>query len=163
MDEREVRRIQEEAAEALLNIGVSIPLKEVKLPFRNRPLRLRVTMKRPSMSGQIEIARTYLSMGVSADDIERMGKDDDMAFIAKHGWKISRMIALTICRGWLSRKLLLGVMSWVIRNFVDWEYQVCAMQEYVMLMGTKSFMSIIRSAEMTNPMKLRLSQVKKGS
>ncbi len=31
------RAIQREAADALLNIGISIPLKEFRLPFRKRP------------------------------------------------------------------------------------------------------------------------------
>ena len=47
MDESVVRRIQKEGAEALLNAGVSVPLKEFRLPFKKKPVRLRVTMKRP--------------------------------------------------------------------------------------------------------------------
>ena len=62
MDEATARAIQCEAADALLNRGVSIPLKEFRIPFRKRPVKLRVTLKRPYMSGQIEFARTYMSM-----------------------------------------------------------------------------------------------------
>ena len=58
MDEATARAIQCEAADALLNRGVSIPLKEFRIPFRKRPVKLRVTLKRPYMSGQIEFART---------------------------------------------------------------------------------------------------------
>ena len=60
MDSTLERAIQREAADALLNIGISIPLKEFRLPFRKRPVKLRVTLKRPYMSGQIQFARTYL-------------------------------------------------------------------------------------------------------
>ena len=67
MDEATARAIQCEAADALLNRGISIPLKEFKMPFRKRPVVLRVTLKRPYMSGQIDFARTYLSMGVTAE------------------------------------------------------------------------------------------------
>ena len=37
MDESVVRRIQKEGAEALLNAGVSVPLKEFRLPFKKKP------------------------------------------------------------------------------------------------------------------------------
>ena len=46
---------------------------------------------------------------------------------------------------------------------VDNLYLQVAMMKFVLLLGTESFTNIIRSAEMTNPMKLRLSQRKKGS
>ena len=74
MDESVVRRIQKEGAEALLNTGVSVPLKEFRLPFKKKPVRLRVTMKRPYMSGQLRIARTYLSMGVTSNQMDSFTK-----------------------------------------------------------------------------------------
>lgn len=49
MEEKIIRLIQQEAAEALLNVGVSLPLKEFRLPFRKKPVVLRVTMP-PGMS-----------------------------------------------------------------------------------------------------------------
>ena len=63
MDEAVIKQIQREGADALLDIGVSVPLKAFHIPFRKSPLELRVTMRRPYMSGQILFARTYLSMG----------------------------------------------------------------------------------------------------
>lgn len=65
MDEREARKVQREASEALLDLGVSLPLKEWRLPFMKRPVQWRVTMRRPRLAGQICIVRLYLSMGVS--------------------------------------------------------------------------------------------------
>jgi len=163
MDEQMARRIQQEGADALLDIGVSIPLKEVHLPFARKPLRLRVTMKRPCMSGQIEIARTYLSMGVTSDELRKMTLEGQMQFLVEHGNKISKMIALTICRGWLRRKLFVGLTAWFVRNFVEHRYQMGAMATFMRLMGTESFTNIIRSAERANPLTVRLSQKRKGS
>lgn len=37
MDEREARKVQREASEALLDLGVSLPLKEWRLPFMKHP------------------------------------------------------------------------------------------------------------------------------
>lgn len=158
MDASRVRLIQQEAAEALLNAGVSLPLKEIRVPFRKRPLQLRVTMRRPTMSGQIAIARTYLEMGATSEEMERFTKEEQMRFLAEHGDKICRMIALT-----LGRRSLAKPLTWFVRHFVGYEYQMAAVRKFVSLMGTDPFTAIIRSAEKTNPMRLRLSQRKKGS
>ena len=69
MDEREAREVQREASEALLDLGVSLPLKEWRLPFMKRPVRWRVTMRRPRLAGQICIVRLYLSMDVSPEEV----------------------------------------------------------------------------------------------
>lgn len=156
------RAIQREAADALLNIGISIPLKEFKLPFRKRPVKLRVTLKRPYMSGQIQFARTYLSMEVTAEQMAAFTKEEQMRFMAKHGVALCRMIAYTICVGPVRRRLVRPV-SWFIRNCVEQHIILAAAQKFVSLMGTDPFIPIIRLAERTNPMKLRLSRAAKGS
>ena len=158
MDDKTIRLIQKEAAEALLNVGVSLPLKEIRLPFRKRPLVVRVTMRRPTMSGQIQVARTYLSMGVTSEEMEKFSKEDQMRFIADHGEKVCRMIALTI-----GRPCFAGVLTWFVKHFVRYEFQVAAVRKFVTLMGTDPFIPIIRSAERSNPMKLRLSRGERGS
>lgn len=159
MDEQVIRRIQREGAEALLDAGVSLPLKDFRLPFRKKSLRFRLTMKRPTLSRQIKIAHAYLSMDTTATDLEAMNHKEQMQFLAQHGKTLSRIIALTMERWWLPVWLL----SWLVRHYMKWEYQKAAFSQFVQLMGTQSFIPIIRSAEMTNPMKLRLSQKKKGS
>ena len=157
MDER---KIQQEASEALLDVGVSVPLKPIRIPFRGKRLLLRMTMRRPRLSTQIKIARLYLSLGVSYSELEALDKDAQMRFIAKHGKTISEMVALTMCGKWWKPMWL---VSWILRHWVDNLYLQVAMMKFVLLLGTESFMNIIRSAEMTNPMKLILSQGKKGS
>lgn len=159
MDEQVTRKIQREGAEALLDAGVSIPLKDLRIPFREEPLRLRLTMKRPTLARQIKIAHAYLTMNTTADELEAMDNEGQMAFLARHGKTLSRIIALTMERWWLPMWLL----SWFVRHWMKWEYQKAAFSQFVLLMGTQSFIPIIRSAEMTNPMKLRLSRGRKGS
>ena len=150
MDAHIIQEIQREGAEALLNVGVSLPLKDFKVPFRKEPLNLRLTMKRPTMARQIQIA---------LEEFEALDYDGQMEFLAKHGKKLSRMIALTMPHWWLPT----CVLSWLVRRWMKWEYQKAAFEKFVTLMGTASFTPIIRSAEMSNPMKLRLSRKKKGS
>ena len=159
MKESVVRRIQKEGADALLNAGVSVPLKEFKLPFKKKPVQLRVTMKRPYMSGQL----IYLSMGVTSKQMSAFTKEEEMKFIVEHSKAISRIIAYTICQGYVSRHLFVGVVAWFIRNFVEDRYIHVSFRTFIGLMGTKSFMNIIRSVEVSNPMRLRRSQKGKGS
>lgn len=116
-------------------------------------------MKRPTLARQIQIARTWLSVGMTLEDFERLDYEGQMRFLVKHGKKLSRMIALTMPRWWLPT----CVLSWFIRHFMKWEYQKGAFEKFVTLMGTRSFTPIIRSAEVANPMKLRLSHGKRGS
>lgn len=163
MDDSVIKQIQREGADALLDIGVSVPLKSFRIPLRKSPVELRVTMKRPYMSGQILFARTYLSMGVTIEDMWNFDKEQEMRFLAEHGKKVSRMLAYTICRGAFSRRFLLWAVSWFLRNFVEQRYLIGTVKRFVSLMGTDPFIPIIRSAERTNPMKLRTSQKKKGS
>lgn len=162
MDDKIERLIQREGAAALLDRGVSVPLKEIRLPFC-KPLRLRVVMRRPRLGSLMRLAREYLSLGVTAAQIEAFSKEEEMAFIAAHGKQVSRMIALTLCRGWWSRHLLVGVTAWWVRNFMELPFLMAAMRNFIFLLGTDPFMNIIRSVERTNPMKLRLSRPRKGS
>ena len=56
-------KVEVEASEALLDIGVSIPLLQWKIPFKKKLISLRLTMRRPCFGNQIRIARKFLSMG----------------------------------------------------------------------------------------------------
>ena len=164
MEPEVIRQIQREGADALLNVGVSVPLKGLRIPFRKSPLVLRVTMKRPCMSGQLRIARTYLSMGVTSEQMCSFTKEEEMRFLVEHGRKISLILAYMMCRGYIVRRRpFVWLTAWFIRNMMTHEYQMGVMRKFVALMGTDPFIPIIRSAERTNPMKLRLSQARTGS
>ena len=97
-------------------------------------------------------------MEVKSSEMEKFTKEEQMEFLAKHGGKLCRMIALT-----LGRTIYVKPLTWFVRHFVRYEYQMAAVRKFVSLMGTDPFIPIIRSAEKTNPMRLRLSQKKKGS
>lgn len=141
-------------------MGVSVPFKPIRLPWRKKPVCMRMTMRRPRLSGQIKIARLYLKLGKSYSELEALDKDGQMKFIAEHGKDIADMVALTMCDRWWKP---VCIVSWMLRHWVDNIYLQVAMMKFVMLLGTENFMPIIKSAEMTNPMKLRLSHRKKGS
>lgn len=155
--------IEREAAEALLDRGVSVPLKRVRLPLTKKSWTVRVTMRRPRLGGLIRIAELWRRTGVSSTELASMDSGKQMAWIAAHGREVSEMIACTLCRGALSRRLFGGIAAWAVRNMMDMDMTAGAMRSYVGLLGTRPFESIIRSAEKLNPMLPRLSQERKGS
>lgn len=157
------KQIELEAAEALLDIGVSVPLKAIRIPFIHKRIALRLTMRRPVLGNQIRIARLYLGMGVTYGQMLEFTKEEEMEFMAIHGKTVSRMVALTICRGSLAGTLFARPLAWFLRWFVPDIFLQGANLHFVSLMGTRSFIDIIRSAGIANPMKPKLSQQVKGS
>ena len=147
----------------LLDAGVSVPLKEWRLPWAKKPVRFRVTMKRPRMRGLLLMTREYLKMGVEVSDPERLDREAGAAFVVEHTESVSRLLAYTVCRGYVSRHVGIGVTAWVLRNFVEWKYLMALFRTFERLMGTKDFMRIISSTARANPMHSRLSQARMGS
>lgn len=145
--------IEKEAAEALLDVGVSVPFKEVRLPWRKEPICLRFRMGRPRLGGQIRIARLFVGMNVTHAELEAMTEAERLAWLADHGRTVSRIVALTICRGKWSGLLLSGVVAWLLRWWVDDVWLEGAFRRWTLLLGTRGFESIIALSAATNPLK----------
>lgn len=152
------RDIEMEAADALLDAGIRLPLFTLRVPFVKRRLEVRVTVRRPCLGSQIRIARLYLETGVTAERMEKFDRHEELAFMAMHGKRVTQMVALTICRGRLTGPLLSGVTAWLLRRLTDDRYLMAANRAIVRGLGTRAFTNIIRSVEAANPLKLRLSQ-----
>lgn len=151
------------AAEALLDQGVSVPFRELRIPFTKWTWSPRVTMRRPRLGGQIRIARHYLKMGVTYEQFLAFTREQEAEFMVLHGGRLSKMIALTVCRGWISGRLFTPLVAFIIRWRVDQRFILGAYDKYLSLLGVKPFSTIIRSTEILNPMKPTLSQKRNGS
>ena len=127
------RNVELEAAEALLDVGILLPLLRFRLPG-GRERVLRVTMRRPCLGGQMRIVRHYLKLGIT----------------------------LTICRGYLSGLLLAPVVAWLIRWKVPSEYRIEAQRWFRRMRGTRDFTSIIESAERIDPFRYEASRPKRA-
>lgn len=156
------KEVELETSEALMDIGVSIPLKEWKLPFINKHIGLRLTMRRPCFGNQIRIARKFLSMGVTYEQMQNFTKDEQLEFIAQYGKTVAQMVALTICRGKLSG-IFAPLLAWLLLWLVDDTFLLLANLHFIPLIGTQHFTNIIKSLEWSNPLRPRLSQKRKGS
>lgn len=60
------------------------------------------------------------------------------------------------------RTIVSGIVAWLLRWFVPDKYLQGANQRFVTLLGTKSFMRIIESVQISNPLKPRESQKERG-
>lgn len=145
------RRFDVEAADALLDTGVSLPF------FKIFGREVRLTMKRPYLGGLIRYSKLYGELGYTFDEIEAFSNDQALRFVAEHGWRLSRMIALMICRGLWSGPLFVRPLSWLVRICLPPEYLVNANAIFGRLLQTRPFTNIIRSIEVINPMRSRLS------
>ena len=155
--------VEQAAAEALLEQGVSVPFKEVRIPFTKKVWQPRITMRRPRLGSQIKIQRLRLQMGVTNEQMQGFTETEDAAFMAEHGKRLSKMIALTVCPGFFSSRFCAPVVAFLIRGFVADRFIRGAYLQYVTLLSARSFSNIIRSAEVLNPMRPTLSQQRKGS
>lgn len=155
--------MERETAEALLDLGLSVPVMTVRLPLRRRPLTLRLTLRRPYLGTQMRMARRWLSMGVSYDELMKFDKEGQMQFLREHGKELSRIVADCICRGPLTCKLFGRLTAWVLRNKVEEKYLLAAVTQFALQSDITGFANIIRLVERTSPTTPRLSQVRKGS
>lgn len=135
MDEAVIKQIQREGADALLDIGVSVPLKAFHIPFRKSPLELRVTMRRPYMSGQILLPGHICRWGspVRRCGVQQGGGNAVSGLSRQGGEPYGGLYPLS----WpFSRRVLLRPVAWLIRNFMEQRYLVGAIKRFVSLMGT---------------------------
>lgn len=146
-------KIEKEAAEALLDVGVSVPFKELRLPWRKKPLVLRFRMGRPRLGGQIRIARLFASLGVTHEELEKMTEAERLAWLGKHGRTVSKIVALTVCKGKWSGLLLSGAVAWLLRWAVDDVWLEGSFRRWTQLLGTRGFESIIALSGAMNPLK----------
>ncbi|MGL5682636.1 MAG: hypothetical protein ACRDDZ_06200 [Marinifilaceae bacterium] len=150
------------ASEAFLDLGVKVPLHPIR--FLSKKKRKRFKMYRPTTGGLLRISRLYLTIGLKYEDIKDYGPEENMKLMVDHGKAISKMVALSICRGYLSGMLFSGIVAWWLR----WRCHPLVLQEawYIfigMVSESKSFQNIIKSAQTLNLMAPRMSREKKGS
>lgn len=151
------RNVELEAAEALLDAGILLPLLRIRLPRRHEWVLL-VTMRRPCLGGQMRIVRHYLKLGITAQQWAAFSEDEERIFFRQHAKRLSLMLALTICRGYLSGMLLAPLVAWLIRWKVPPEYRIEAQRWFRKMRGTRDFTSIIESAERINPFRYETSR-----
>lgn len=139
------QNMEELAADAILNEGISLPLR-----FRRRTVR--VTVKIPTTRDLIRISRMYGETGLKYDEIRQYSFDQKAEMISLQGKAISRMVAYGIVRlnflGWLG----VSLMAWILRRHMNAVAMVEAWEMMLTTINTCPFERIIASAEAINLM-----------
>lgn len=140
------------AAKILADNGISLPLRLLSGKH------IRWVMRVPNLESRIRMAKMYLKMGVTYDELKEYTFEQKLEFMTKHTSTVSRMVAYTIIRSWLFGWMLNRPVAWMLRNCMH----PVALEESFMLaiacMNTVPFGNIIRLAEVMNLMLPNLSQ-----
>jgi len=144
------------ASELILDLGVAIPLRPLGfLDFKKEPRK--ITIRRPYTGGLIRMSGQFLEIGVTHEEMTNYTADDNIAFIAKHGKAVSRIVAGAIVRGCFSYKLFGGLVAWWLRWRVHPVFLSEAMFQLMENADIRPFKNIIKLVQAKNLMKPRLS------
>jgi len=149
------------ATEALLDVGLSVPLRPLR--FKKWKISSRVTIKRPPLGGLLRILRLWLPLNVQAEEIEAMTERERLVFIDKNGKAVSRIVALMICSGFITGKILAPALAAFLRWRCHPDTMLMTTVAFMQLQDTRSFTNITRSVSALNVAAPRLGQKKKRS
>lgn len=74
--------VELEAAEALLDVGISLPLFRIRMPW-GKGWTWRVVMRRPCLGSQMRIARQFLKLGITSQQVERFTDDQEPSLLCR--------------------------------------------------------------------------------
>ena len=136
--------------------GISLPL---RLPGGSR---IRGEMRVTTLESRCRMARMYLKLGVTHEELRAYTFEQKLEFMVKHTNTVSRMVAYAIVRGRVSGRLLNRPVAWMLRNCMH----PAALEEAWMIalstMSTVPFGSTIRLAEVMRLTAPNLSQRKQN-
>ena len=148
------------ASELLLDLGVAIPVRPLR--FLGKKRSGKILIRRPYMGGLIRFSRIYLKIGVTTEEIKKYNPDQMLEFVSRHGHDISRMVAISITRGFLSGILFGNLIAWWLRWRVHPLFLAEAVIQLIDHTNLDPFKNIIISAERINLMKPRMSHGKEN-
>lgn len=102
MDKSKELDAQREAANILLDLGVSIPMTAPRLFRLFGKKQFRLTIRRPYWGTMVRISKAWLSIGINAEEVKGNSIEDDMKLMTQHGKIIARIVALGSLRGWFA-------------------------------------------------------------
>lgn len=147
------RNIEKEVADLLLDAGVSLPLLNI---FGKE---VRIVMRHPTLGGLIRISREQMKLGVTPAQMSALTTEETQKFLAEHGLTLAKIIALTVCRGWLSGGLLAPLLARAILWWMPYSYILDAQIVFIQhLSSARNFQPIISCIAEVNPLRPRLSR-----
>lgn len=131
------------ATEALLDIGVSVPLRPLR--FRRWKITPRVTIKRPPLGGLLRLLRIWFSFDITVEQLDKMDKTEQLLFLEKYGREVSKFVALAVCNRYVGGKAFAPLLAWFLRWRCHPDAMLYTVSVFMNLLDTKSFMTITKS------------------
>lgn len=147
---------QLKAADALLDIGISIPLRPVRI--RKWKWTPRVTIKRPPLGGLLRILRVWLTMDTDTKRLDAMSESERLNFIAANGRALSKMVSLMVYSGKISGRMLAPLLATLLRWRCHPDVLLYTALQFIQLQDTSSFTDIIALVEGLNVLAPKASQ-----
>lgn len=142
------------AEKIMSDAGISLPL---RLPGGRH---IRWVMLVPNLESRCRMARMYLKMGVTYEELKVYTYEQKLEFMVRHTGTVSRMVAYGIVRGRLLGRLLNRPVAWMLRTCM---HPAALEEAWMLVVGTMNavpFGDIIRLAEVMNLMSPSLSRRK---
>lgn len=152
---------QLKAIDALLDIGVSIPLRPLK--FHRWKIIPRIVIRRPPLGGLLRITKIWLSIGISASELEKMNETQRFEFMQKHGKEVIKMVSLMVHSGRIKGVILAPILAFILKWRCHPDTLIQTASVFFEAIDSKSFTTITRSVGALNLAAPRLGQRKKGS
>lgn len=134
---------QREAANILLDLGVSIPMTAPRLFRWFGKKQFRLIIRRPCWGTMVRISRAWLSIGITAETIKSNTLEDDMKLMQQHRKTVARIVAYGSLRGRFS-----GLFAPVLGSILLWRAHptilVEAAYKLVTLSRVEDFTNTIR-------------------
>lgn len=149
------------ATEALLDIGVSVPLRPVR--FRAWNWTPRVTVRRPPLGGFLRILRVWFSLNVTVEELDKFTREERLRFLEKNGKAVSKIVALAVFSSYIRGRVLAPVFAWFLRWRCHPDVMLYVVSEFMRLQDAQSFIDITKSVATINIVAPRLGQKRKRS
>lgn len=143
------------SSDILLDLGVAVPYRSPGFFLKKKERHIKIY--RPHAGSLVRIIKKYHEIGVTFDELAGMSYEQSLAFIEQNSKKVSELVAFALIRGFFLGKLLNKPVAWWLRWRVHPIMLSETMYQLLKLIDLKSFQSIIRSAEMMNIVRPRLS------
>lgn len=134
---------QREAANILLDLGVSIPMTAPRLFRWFGKKQFRLTIRRPYWGTMVRISREWLSMGITAAELKNNRLEDDLKLIQQHGKTVAKIVAYGALRGPVAG-LFAPILGWLLLWKVHPVLLVEAAFKLVTLSCVEDFTNTIR-------------------
>ena len=104
-------------------------------------------MRIPALRSRCPMARMYLKLVVSHEDLRTYTFEQKLEFMVKHTKTVIRMVAYAIVRGWVLGWLLNRPVAWMLRSCMHPAALEEAWMSALSTMSTVPFGNTIRLAE----------------